>query len=430
MFNDVAKIYIRSGKGGDGCVAFRREKFVAAGGPNGGDGGHGGDVIFEVDKGLNTLTDYRFIRKYCAQDGENGKGNRCSGMDGDDIILKVPEGTVVRDEATGKIIADMSHENTRQVVLHGGKGGKGNQHYATSTMQVPKYAQPGQEAQELNVILELKVIADVGLVGFPNVGKSTFLASVTNARPKIANYHFTTLNPNLGVVDLENGDGFVMADIPGLIEGAAEGVGLGHKFLKHIERTRVLIHLVDAASVEGRDPIEDIKTINKELENYDPKLLTKPQIIAANKTDAMLPEEAEAVLYKIKDAFKEEGYPVYAISAVSGKGVRELLFAVNDLLKSIPDEPVVFEQEFFPEDLRMILDEPYTVSYDEKEKEYIVEGPRIERMLGYTNIDSEKGFEFFQNFLKVNGILDELEKLGIQEGDTVRLYGLIFDYYK
>ncbi len=430
MFSDVAKIYIRSGKGGDGCVAFRREKFVAAGGPNGGDGGHGGDVIFEVDKGLNTLTDYRFVRKYCAEDGEAGKGNRCSGTDGKDIILKVPEGTVVRDEATGKVIADMSHENTRQVVLRGGKGGKGNQHYATSTMQVPKYAQPGQEAQELNVILELKVIADVGLVGFPNVGKSTLLAAVTNARPKIANYHFTTLNPNLGVVDLDNGDGFVMADIPGLIEGAADGVGLGHKFLKHIERTRVLVHLVDGASVEGRDPVEDIRTINKELENYDPKLLSKPQIIAANKTDTMLPEEADAVLEKIREAFKEEGYPVYAISAVSGKGVKELLYAVNDLLKTIPDEPVVFEQEFFPEDLRLILDEPYTVHYDEKEDEYVVEGPRIERMLGYTNIDSEKGFEFFQNFLKVNGILEELEKLGIQDGDTVRLYGLIFDYYK
>jgi len=430
MFSDIAKIYIRSGKGGDGCVSFRREKYVPAGGPNGGDGGRGGDVVFVIDKGLNTLTDYRFVRKYCAPNGENGRGNNCTGQDGEDIILKVPEGTVIRDEVTGKVIADMSHENTRQVVLHGGRGGKGNQHYATATMQVPKYAQPGQEAQELNVILELKVIADVGLVGFPNVGKSTLLSATTNARPKIANYHFTTINPNLGVVDLENGDGFVMADIPGLIEGASEGIGLGHEFLKHVERTRVLVHVVDAASVEGRDPIEDIKTINKELEQYNAGLMDKPQIIVCNKTDAMLPEEADEIVNKIKDAFKEEGYPVYAISAVSGKGVRELMFKVSEVLKTVPSEKIVFEQEFTQDDLKMRSDEPYTVEYDASANEYVVEGPRIERMLGYTNIDTEKGFEFFQNFLKENGILDKLVELGIEDGDTVRLYGLSFDYYK
>lgn len=429
MFSDVAKIYIRSGKGGDGKVSFRREMFVAAGGPDGGDGGRGGDVIFEIDTGLNTLADYRFIRKYSAGDGENGGGKRCSGKDGLDVILKVPEGTVIKDEATGKVIADMSHENRRMTILRGGRGGKGNQHYATATMQVPKYAQPGQECQELNVILELKVIADVGLVGYPNVGKSTLLSSVTNARPKIANYHFTTLNPNLGVVDLPNGEGFVIADIPGLIEGASDGVGLGHEFLKHIERTKVLIHIVDAASVEGRDPIDDIRKINYELKNYQTDLSGKPQIIAANKTDAMLPEEAEAVITDIKKAFSKENYPVYAISAVSGKGVKELMFAVNDLLKTIPDEPTVYEREFFPEDLRT-LDEPFTVTYDEEEDEYVVEGPRIERMLGYTNIDSEKGFEFFQKFLKENDILRQLEELGIKDGDTVRMYGNSFDYYK
>ena len=429
MFADRAEIYIRSGKGGDGSVSFRRELFVAAGGPNGGDGGKGGDIIFEVDEGLNTLADFRFIRKYQAEDGQNGGTNNCTGRNGADKILKVPEGTVIKEKETGKVITDMSHENRREVILKGGRGGKGNQHYATATMQVPKYAQPGQEAQELNVVLELKVIADVGLVGFPNVGKSTFLSRVTNAKPKIANYHFTTLNPNLGVVDMENGDGFVIADIPGLIEGASEGIGLGHEFLRHVERTRVIIHVVDVASTEGRDPVEDIKTINAELAAYDANLAKKPQIIAANKTDVMLPEEAEEAVARLREAFAEENIPIYSISAVSGKGVRELLFAVADLLKETKEEPIVFEREFSLDTLTLPND-PYTVEYDEKDKMYVVEGPRIEKMLGYTNIDSEKGFEFFQNFLKNNGILDELEALGIQDGDTVRMYGLQFDYYK
>ena len=282
MFADRAKIYIRSGKGGDGHVSFRREKYVPNGGPDGGDGGHGGSVIFEVDEGLNTLTDFRHIRKYSAEDGEQGGKRNCRGKDGKDIIIKVPEGTVIKELESGKIIADMSGDNRRQVILSGGKGGNGNQHYATSTMQAPKYAQPGQPAKELNLFLELKVIADVGLVGFPNVGKSTLLSRVTNARPKIANYHFTTLNPNLGVVDLDDGKGFVIADIPGLIEGASEGVGLGHEFLRHIERTKVLIHLVDAASTEGRDPIADIYAINKELEAYNADIAHRPQVIAAN----------------------------------------------------------------------------------------------------------------------------------------------------
>lgn len=426
MFADRAEIYIRSGKGGDGSVSFRRELFVAAGGPNGGDGGRGGNIIFEVDEGLNTLADYRFIRKYCAEDGQNGGTNHCTGRNGADKILKVPEGTVIREKETGKVIIDMSHGNRREVILKGGRGGKGNQHYATATMQVPKYAQPGQDAQELNVILELKVIADVGLIGFPNVGKSTFLSRVTNAKPKIANYHFTTLNPNLGVVDMEDGNGFVIADIPGLIEGASEGLGLGHEFLRHVERTRVMIHIVDAASTEGRDPVEDIRTINAELAAYDAALAKKPQIIAANKTDVMLPEEAEEAVSRLREAFD---IPVYSISAVSGKGVKELLYAVSGLLQEVKEEPVVFEREFSLDTLTL-PDEPFTVEYSEEEKLYIVEGPRIEKMLGYTNIDSEKGFEFFQNFLKNNGILDELEALGIQDGDTVRMYGLQFDYYK
>lgn len=427
MFVDRAEIHIRSGKGGDGHVSFRREMYVAAGGPDGGDGGKGGDLIFEVDEGLNTLNDFRYIRKYSAQDGENGGKKNCHGKDGEDCVIKVPPGTVIREKSTGKVVVDMSHGNNRVVVLKGGRGGKGNRHYATPTMQVPKYAQPGQNGQEMDVILELKVIADVGLVGFPNVGKSTLLSRVSNARPKIGNYHFTTLSPNLGVVDLEGG-GFVIADIPGLIEGASEGLGLGHEFLRHIERTKVIIHLVDAASTEGRDPIEDIKTINSELEAYNPDLAKRPQVIAANKMDVLPEEEAAAVTARLKEAFEPQGIPVYPISAVSGKGVKELLYYVRDMLTNLDQTPIVFEREFFPEDM-VKFDEPFEV-WKEDEHLFVVEGPRIERMLGYTNLDSEKGFEFFQNFLKENGVLDKLEEIGIQEGDTVRMYGLHFDYYK
>lgn len=430
MFADRAEIYIRSGKGGDGHVSFRREMFVAAGGPNGGDGGRGGDVIFEVDTGMNTLAEYRYVHKYCAEDGENGGKNNCTGRDGKDIILKVPEGTVIRDAATGKVIADMSHGNKRETILRGGKGGKGNQHYATATMQVPMYAQPGQKYLELNVLLELKVIADVGLVGFPNVGKSTFLSRVTNAKPKIANYHFTTLNPNLGVVDLKNGaGGFVIADIPGLIEGASEGVGLGHEFLRHIERTKVLIHVVDAAGTEGRDPVEDIRAINKELFAYNKGLENKPQVIAANKLDVLYGEEKEIAMELLKTELEPEGMKIFPISAATGEGIDELLFYVNDMLKNVDEAPIVFEKEFFLDSLE-VATEPYFVEYNEEDDVYVVEGPRIEKMLGYTNIDSEKGFEFFQKFLKTNGILEELEALGIKDGDTVRMYGLEFDYYK
>lgn len=428
MFADSAKIYIRSGKGGDGHVSFRRELYVPAGGPDGGDGGRGGDLIFQVDEGINTLNDFRHIRKYCAKDGEPGGKKRCHGADGEDMIVKVPPGTVVKDAETGKVITDMSFDNKREVILKGGNGGKGNQHYATPTMQVPKYAQPGQSAREMTVVLELKVIADVGLIGFPNVGKSTFLSRVTNARPKIANYHFTTLNPNLGVVDLEGTDGFVIADIPGLIEGASEGIGLGHEFLKHVERTKLMIHMVDAASVEGRDPIEDIKVINGELEAYNPELLKRPQVIAANKIDVFYGEDEETVITLLKEEFEPKGIKVFPISAVSGKGLKELLYYVKDQLNQLQQEPIVFQREYFPEDI-VFKNEPFTVEKVE-EHLYAVEGPRIERMLGYTNLDSEKGFEFFQKFLKENEIIKQLEELGIEEGDTVRMYGLQFDYYK
>ena len=427
MFADRAKIIIKSGKGGDGHVSFRREKYVPDGGPDGGDGGRGGDVIFVIDEGLNTLTDYRHKRKFAAEPGQDGGKKKCHGRDGEDLILKVPAGTVIKDVETGKVIADMSGDNKRVIVLKGGRGGQGNSHYATATMQAPKYAQPGGEAIEIEVQLELKVIADVGLVGFPNVGKSTFLSRVTNAKPKIANYHFTTLQPNLGVVDMDEGFGFVIADIPGLIEGASEGIGLGHEFLRHVERTKVLIHVVDAAGVEGRDPIADIRAINTELERYNPELLKKPQVIAANKTDAIYDPES-SIIADLKAEFGKEGIEVFPISAVSGAGVKELLYHVKHLLDKLPKETVVYEQEYDPS-LIVLRDLPYTIEIDE-DGSYVVEGPKIEKMLGYTNIESEKGFLFFQNFLKEQGILDELVEKGIEDGDTVRMYGHEFDYYK
>ena len=429
MFADRARIYVRSGKGGDGHVSFRREKYVPNGGPDGGDGGRGGDVIFQVDEGLNTLTDFRHVRKYKAVDGQEGGKRNCRGKDGEDIIIKVPEGTVIKEAESGKVIADMSGDNRRIVLLTGGRGGNGNQHYATSTMQAPKYAQPGQPARELELLLELKMIADVGLVGFPNVGKSTLLSRVTNARPKIANYHFTTIIPNLGVVDMDGAKGFVIADIPGLIEGASEGVGLGHEFLRHIERTRVIIHMVDAAGTEGRDPIADIYAINKELEEYNMEIASRPTVIAANKIDAITDTENNPI-DALKAEFEPKGIRVFPISAVSGEGLKELLYYVSGLLDQTEVKQVVFEQEYFPEFENGYSNEPYTVEYNEEENEYVVEGPRIEKMLGYTNLDSEKGFTFFQNFLKETGILEQLEDLGIQEGDTVRMYGLKFDYYK
>jgi GTP-binding protein len=426
MFADSAKIIIKSGRGGDGCVSFRREKYVPDGGPDGGDGGKGGNVIFVVDESINTLNEFRHKHKFAAQTGEQGGKRNCSGKKGEDLIVKVPAGTIIREASTDKVIADMSGDNKKQLILTGGKGGQGNQHFATASMQAPKYAQPGQEALELEVRLELKVIADVGLVGFPNVGKSTLLSCVTNATPKIANYHFTTLNPILGVVDLGDGDGFVIADIPGLIEGASQGIGLGHEFLRHIERTKVMIHVVDAASTEGRDPIADIYAINKELESFNPGLLDKPQVIAANKIDAIYEGENE-VIQSLREEFEPKGMKVFPISAVSKKGLKEMLYYVKGLLDNMDKTPVIYEQEYFPDSH---ISEAFTVEISPEDGAFVVEGPRIDKMLGYTNIESEKGFLFFQRFLKQQGILEELEKQGIQEGDTVRMYGLEFDYYK
>ena len=434
MFIDKARIIVSSGKGGDGHVSFRREKYVPAGGPDGGDGGKGGDVIFVVDEGLNTLTDFRHVRKYAAQHGEDGKKKRMAGKKGQDIEIKVPEGTVIREANSGKVIADMSGDLRRYVILKGGRGGNGNMHYATSTMQAPKYAQPGQPSRSLELLLELKMIADVGLVGFPNVGKSTLLSMSSNAKPRIANYHFTTLQPILGVVDLEDARGFVMADIPGLIEGAADGAGLGHEFLAHLERTRILIHVVDAAGSEGRDPIEDIMAINRELARYKIDLSSRRQIVAANKCDLIQPSEDEDgsqrdPVAEIRAYCEPLGIEVYPISAATGQGVRDLLYHCSSVLEELPSELITYEQEYDPEVELAEETEPYTVTYDAKTKEYLVEGPRIERMLGYTNLETEKGFVFFQKFLVDNGIIDELKRLGCKEGDTVRLYGHGFEFF-
>ena len=438
MFIDTARIIIKSGKGGDGHVSFRREKYVPDGGPDGGDGGDGGDIIFITDDNINTLLDFKHKRKYIAGSGEEGGKRRCHGKNGDDLVIHVPKGTIIRHGESGKIIHDMGNTEEPYVVLKGGRGGNGNMHYATAVMQAPKYAQPGGKSREMEIILELKRIADVGLIGFPNVGKSTFLSAVSNAKPKIANYHFTTLNPNLGVVDLGDG-GFVIADIPGLIEGASEGAGLGHEFLKHIERCKILIHLVDAAGTEGRDPAEDILTINQELDRYNHILGLKKQVIAANKMDLInSPSEQEEVLERIHTAFvssqdalglstEETDISVFPISAATGVGIKPLLYKVKQLLEEIKEE-AVFESEVNPEDY---FQEEYLPIYVQKETAglYSVEGPRIERMLGYTNLESEKGFLFFQNFMREQGILEQLKGLGIAEGDTVKVYGHEFEYY-
>ena len=434
MFVDKATITIVSGKGGDGHVSFRREKFVPAGGPDGGDGGNGGSVIFRVDPGMNTLGDYRYRGKYAAENGEDGKKKKMAGRNGEDLILKVPEGTVIKDAQTGKVIIDMSGDTKEYVILRGGRGGNGNQHFATSTMQAPKYAQPGQPSRSLTITLELKVIADVGLVGFPNVGKSTLLSTVSNAKPKIANYHFTTLSPILGVVDLDGADGFVMADIPGLIEGAADGAGLGHEFLAHIERCKLLIHVVDASGSEGRDPLEDLTAINRELDRYNIDLTQKEQVIAANKVDLIDPEHAdekdpENPVNRIRAAYEPKGVRVFPISAATNQGIRDLLYYVSGELAKMPKKTKVYKQEYNPDAELLRAEEPYDVWYDEKEKLYRVEGPRIERMLGYTNLETEKGFAFFQKFLQENGINDRLREMGVQEGDTVRLYGHSFEWY-
>ena len=426
MFADRANIIIRSGKGGDGHVSFRRELYVPNGGPDGGDGGRGGDVIFVVDEGINTLSDYRHRRKFKAGDGQEGGRRKCHGADGEDIILKVPAGTVVKDKESGKVILDMSNKKEPVVLLKGGRGGKGNQHYATPTMQAPKYAQPGGKAQELEVMLELKVIADVGLVGFPNVGKSTFLSRVTNANPKIANYHFTTLNPNLELWIWMEAKDLLLQISQESSRGRLKVLVLDLIFTSY--RTyKVMIHMVDGASVEGRDPIVDIHAITDELKKYNKEILEKPQVIAANKMDAMSETDRETVIDLLKEEFEPEGIKVFPISAVSGEGVKELLWHVQGLLDELPEGATEFEQEY---ELNFGEEEGGIFIGHPEEGLYTVEGPKVERMLGYTNLESERGFDFFQKFMKENGVIERLTEMGIEEGDTVRLYNLEFDYYR
>ena len=412
MFADRVRIFIKSGKGGDGHVSFRRELYVPAGGPDGGNGGHGGDIIFMVDKGLNTLGDFRHNSKYIAESGEEGGKRRCTGKDGEDLIIKVPEGTVIYDDESGKVIADMSGDNLQETILKGGRGGKGNMNYATSTMQAPQYAQPGQDAQELWVRLELKVIADVGLVGFPNVGKSTFLSRVTNARPKIANYHFTTLNPNLGVVDLDGGKGFVIADIPGLIEGASEGVGLGHNFLRHVERTNILIHVLDVSGMEGRDPKVDFDAINDELRKYSEKLANKKQIVALNKIDLVFDDET---IPNTKSYFEDKGYEVFLINALSGEGLPELMerayYYVENYEPEVEatDDTVMYEAK---------PDTEFVITRGDDAAFYIT-GKRIERLVAMTNLDDDQSLRRFQRIWRFMELDNKLREKGCQEGDEV-----------
>ncbi len=424
MFVDKVKIKIKGGDGGDGCVSFYRAKYVPNGGPDGGDGGRGGDIIFVADKSETTLVDFRFKKKFEAKKGDNGTKSNCTGKDAQDVVIKVPVGTIIREEKSNRIMADLAYDGETKVLIKGGKGGKGNQHFATSVRQAPKYAEKGRESKEYEVVLELKLIADVGLVGLPNVGKSTLLKMVTNANPKIANYHFTTLAPNLGVVRSKFGMDFVIADIPGLIEGASDGVGLGHAFLRHVERTKVFIHVVDASGIENENPIETIELIRNELKAYDEKLLERPVVIACNKMDI---ETAQENYLKIKEKYEKLGIKVYPISAASNQGLDELLKEVAFILKDYPED-IIFNDDFEEYIEEVDVEAPFTIY--EIEDGFGVEGKGLEKMLANTNLEVEKGYAFFQKYLRDRGIIEALEEKGINEGDTVRLYDLEFEYYK
>ncbi len=422
MFVDVAKIWIKAGKGGDGAVSFHREKYVNAGGPDGGDGGKGGNVVFVADRNLNTLMDFRYKRKYVAEDGKNGGTNKCSGAGANDLVIKVPLGTLIKDAETGLLIKDLS-DYEPFICAKGGNGGWGNQHFATATRQIPRFAKPGQPGEEYHIQLELKLIADVGLVGFPNVGKSTLLSVVSSARPKIANYHFTTMTPNLGVVDTY-GNGFVIADIPGIIEGAAEGAGLGTAFLRHVERCRMLLHLVDVAGTEGRDPLEDFKTINEELKSYSPALAALPQIVVANKCDAVYDEEMKE---RFISYVKSEGYPIFCISAATKQGIEPLLAKTGELLETLP-KTKVFEAEYVKLEKDEIKEKTFEIH--KINGVYVVEGEWLMKILETVRFDDYESVNFFQRVLQNNGIIDKLEELGIQEGDPVRIGDLEFDYVR
>lgn len=423
MFTDYIKIIIKSGDGGNGAISFRREKYVAAGGPDGGDGGKGGDIYFQVDKDKNTLIDFRYNKKYKASNGVNGSGNNCNGKYGEDLYIKVPIGTIIKDAETGKVIADLSKPNQVELVLKGGRGGRGNSHFATPTRQVPRFAEDGERGEEKEIILELKLLADVGLLGFPNVGKSTFLSVVTDARPKIANYHFTTLEPNLGVVKTKNGDGFVIADIPGIIEGASEGVGLGTQFLRHVERTRLLLHFLDVSGQEGRNPVEDFYVINKELKKYSEKLAQRKQIIVANKIDVM---QDDTLLKQVEEVAKKEGLELYKISAVTKQGVEELIDHVSELLKTLPKEDLVDIEDRKVYTLEDKKDEWHI---EEKNGVFIVTGKAIERLMGRINIEDNESMYYLQKSLKNMGVEDKLKEMGVCEGDTVILDEWELEWY-
>lgn len=426
MFIDKAHIYLKAGNGGDGAVAFRREVYVPAGGPNGGDGGKGGSIVFEVDTNMRTLMDFKYQRKYVAEPGGNGKGSNMYGKAGEDLVLKVPLGTVVRDEKTNLVIADLSKEGDRFVAVKGGNGGKGNTHFKNAIRQAPAFAKAGREGQERNIVLELKLIADVGLLGFPNVGKSTFLSIVTKANPKIANYHFTTLYPNLGVVKLKTGDSFVIADIPGLIEGASDGVGLGHDFLRHVERTKVLIHIVDISGIEGRDPLDDFRKINSELEKFNPKLSKKPQIVAANKIDLLSDDEG---LLEFKQTLESEGHVVIPMSTATREGVDELLNKVSELLKTVEAQEIFDEEDYFVEE---VIDESDLEKIEIRVEggAYIVEGTPLEKLLYSVHFEDMESIRYFQKMLEQYKVFERLRAMGIEDGDTVKIYDLEFDFFE
>lgn len=425
MFVDQAKIYIKAGDGGDGAVSFHREKYVAAGGPDGGDGGKGGDIVFVVDDNISNLIDFRYKRKYVAEKGQNGGGKNCSGRNAPDLVVKVPRGTVVRELKSGRILADLSTDEPA-VIAHGGKGGRGNAHFATSTRQIPKFAKPGFRGDEYEVMLELKLIADVGLVGFPNVGKSTLISVVSAAKPKIANYHFTTLTPVLGVVKIEEGKSFVMADIPGLIEGASEGVGLGHEFLRHVERCRLIVHVIDVSGSEGRDPIEDFKAINHELENFSMELAEAPQIVAANKSDMATPEQIE----RLRNYVEDQGLLFYEISAATTKGTKELMYGVWERLSVLPPVKQFEAQPLTQEELddKLISKKDFRVTVEDGV--YFVEADWLLDILRTANMDDYSSLQYFQNVLRTSGIIDKLEEMGIEEGDTVSIFDFEFEYLR
>ncbi len=423
MFTDYTKIIIKSGDGGNGAISFRREKYVAAGGPDGGDGGKGGDVYFVVDKDKNTLIDFRYNKKYKATNGENGSGAKCSGKSGEDIYIGVPIGTVLKDNETGKVIVDLSEPGQKELVLKGGRGGRGNQHFATSTRQVPRFAEDGEPGQEKEVILELKLLADVGLLGFPNVGKSTFLSTVTSARPKIANYQFTTLEPNLGVVKSKDGTSFVIADIPGIIEGASQGVGLGLKFLRHIERTRLLLHLIDVSGSEGRNPVDDFNVINEELKKYSEKLANRKQIIVATKCDVLNQE----LLEQLENLAKEKNMEFFKISSVTGEGIEKLLDYVSNLLKTLPKEELVEKDERI---IYTLEDDKEGFTITREKNKFIIKGESVERIIRRVNIEDNESLYYLHKKLRELGVEEELKKQGINEGDIVRIANYELEWYE